>query len=110
MCAALVSSAGFMRRARYTFALGPRSGDGTNRGWVRCRHRRGICCFSAIPGAGARISGAGRRVPGAEGRVPEAGPEVVLIGTDCRHLAGEVLDLLQKCGVFGGWTNASELG
>jgi hypothetical protein len=39
----------------------------------------------------------------------EAGAEAVLLGAECRQLAGEVLDLLQKCGVFGWWTNASEL-
>jgi hypothetical protein len=61
--------------------------------------------WTAIPGAG--IFGGGTRVPGVEGRVPEAGAEAVLLGAECRHLAGEVLDLLQKCGV-GGWTNASQ--
>jgi hypothetical protein len=58
--------------------------------------------------AGAGISGARARFPGAEGRVPEFGAEAVLLGAECRHLAGEVLDLLQKCGV-GGWTYTSEL-
>jgi hypothetical protein len=63
---------------------------------------------SAIPGARAGIYGAGTRVPGAEGRVPEAGAEAVLLGAEYRHLAGEVLDLLQKCSVVGGWTNATK--
>jgi hypothetical protein len=39
--------------------------------------------------------------------VPEAGAETDLLGAECRHLAGEGVDLLQKCGV-GGWTNGSE--
>jgi hypothetical protein len=60
--------------------------------------RSAVC--SAIPGAG--ISGARTRVPGAERRVPEAGAEVVLLGAECRRLAREVVDLLQKCGVFRG--------
>jgi hypothetical protein len=68
---------------------------------------RGSAVWSAIPGAGVWIPGAGTRVPGAVGRVPEAGAETVLLGAECRHLAGEVVDLLQKCGV-GGWTSASE--
>jgi hypothetical protein len=67
----------------------------------------GSAVWSAIPGAGVRMPCAGTRVPGAEGRVLWAGPETVLPGAECRHLAGEVVDLLQKCGV-GGWTNASE--
>jgi hypothetical protein len=63
---------------------------------------------SAIHVAVAGTSGAGTRVPGAAGKVPEAGAEVVLLSAECRHLAVEVLDLLQKCGVIGGWTTASE--
>jgi hypothetical protein len=63
---------------------------------------------SAIPVAAAGNSSAGPRVPGAEGRVPEAGAKAVLLGAECRRLAGEVLDFLQKCGVVGGWTNDSE--
>jgi hypothetical protein len=62
--------------------------------------RGGSAVWSAIPGAGAGISGA-------EGRVPEAGAEVVLLGVESRHLAGEVLDLLQKCGVVGGVVDQS---
>jgi hypothetical protein len=54
------------------------------------------------------ISGAGTRILGAERRISDAGAEAVLLGAECRHLAGEVLDLLQKCGVVGGWTNASK--
>jgi hypothetical protein len=42
------------------------------------------------------------------GRIPEAGAETVLLGAECRLLAREVVDLLQKCGVVGWWTNASE--
>jgi hypothetical protein len=34
--------------------------------------------------------------------------EAVLLSAECRHLAGEVLDLLQKCGVAEGWINPSE--
>jgi hypothetical protein len=68
----------------------------------------GSAVWLAIPGARARIVGAGTRVPGAEGRVPEVGAETVLLGVECHHLAREVVDLLQKCGVVGGWTNASE--
>jgi hypothetical protein len=55
-----------------------------------------------VPGSRTGISGAGVRVSGAEGRVPEAGTEAVLLGAECRHLAGEVLYLLQQCGVVGG--------
>jgi hypothetical protein len=62
----------------------------------------GSSVWSAIPGAGVRIPGAGTRVAGAEGRVPEAGAETVLLGAECRHLAREFVDLLQKCGVVGG--------
>jgi hypothetical protein len=58
--------------------------------------------WSAIPGAGVRIPGAGKSVPGAEGRGPEAGAETVLLGSEYRHLAREVIDLLRKCGVVGG--------
>jgi hypothetical protein len=43
--APLVSSAGSRRRARYTFALGLRSGDDTSTGWMRCRLGRGILCL-----------------------------------------------------------------
>jgi hypothetical protein len=69
---------------------------------------RGTAVRAAVPVAGAGISGAGARVLGAEGKVPEAGAESVLLGAECCHLAGEVLSFLQKCGVVGGWTNASE--
>jgi hypothetical protein len=69
---------------------------------------RGSAVWSAISGAGAGIFGAGTSVSGAEGRVPEAGAEAVLLGAECRHLAGEVPDLLQKCGVVGAWTDASD--
>jgi hypothetical protein len=55
----------------------------------------GSAVWSAIPGAGAGISSAGTRVP-------EGGAEAVLLGAECRHLGGEVLDLLQKCGVVKG--------
>jgi hypothetical protein len=61
--------------------------------------------LSAIPWAGARISGAGTWAPGTEGRVPEDGAETVLLGAECRHLVGEVLDLQQKGGVVWGRTN-----
>jgi hypothetical protein len=60
----------------------------------------GSAVWSAIPGAGVWMPGAGSRVPGAVGRV--------LLSAECRHLAREVVDLLQKCGVVGGWTNANE--
>jgi hypothetical protein len=63
---------------------------------------KGSAVRSAIPGAGARIYDAGARVPGGEGSVPEAGAEAVLLGAECHHLSGEVLDLLQKCGIVGG--------
>jgi hypothetical protein len=62
----------------------------------------GSALRSVIPGAGAGISGAGTRVPGAEGRVPVAGKKAVLLSAECRHLAVEVLGLLQKCGVVEG--------
>jgi hypothetical protein len=70
----------------------------------------GSAVRSAIPGTGARISGAGTRVPGAEGKVPEAGAEAVLLGAECRHVAEEVLDLLQKCGVVGGGSTLASAG
>jgi hypothetical protein len=54
--AALVSSAGGRRRARYTFALGPRSGDGTSRGWVLCRLLAGSVFVSHASMLEARIS------------------------------------------------------
>jgi hypothetical protein len=92
--AALVPSAGGRRRARYTFALGLRSSDGTSRGWVWC-HLGTV----RMPCAGTRVTGAGG--------VPEASAETVLLSAECRHLAGEVVDLLQNCGVVG-WTNGSE--
>jgi hypothetical protein len=57
--------------------------------------------LAAVPGAKAGISGTGMRVSGAEERVPEAGAEAVLLGAECHHLTGEVLDLLLKCGVVG---------
>jgi hypothetical protein len=63
---------------------------------------------TAIPEAEAGILGAGSWVSGAEARVPEAGAKAALLGTECSHLAGEVLDPLQKCGVVrGGPTLAS---
>jgi hypothetical protein len=37
--------------------------------------------------------------------VPGAGAKAVLLSVECCHLAGEVLDPLQKCGVVGRWTN-----
>jgi hypothetical protein len=100
--------AGCRCRGAYTSALLPRSGDGTSRGWVRCRLGRGTSVWSAIPGAGVWIPRAGTRVPGAVGKVPEDGVETVLLGAECRHLAREVVDLLQMCGVVGRWTNASK--
>jgi hypothetical protein len=54
MSVMLVSSAGDRRRVGYTFALGLRSGDGTSRGWVRCRLGRGSLLF------GLRFLGPGR--------------------------------------------------
>jgi hypothetical protein len=63
--------------------------------------RGGSAVRSVIPGAGPWISGAGTRVP-------EAGAVAVVLGAECRHLAREVLDLLQNCGVVGRWTNDSE--
>jgi hypothetical protein len=62
----------------------------------------GSAVLVAVPGAGAGITGAGARVPVAERRVSKTGAEAVLLGAECRHLAGEVIDLLQKCGVVEG--------
>jgi hypothetical protein len=90
------------------FALWFRSADGTSRVWVRSRLGRGSAVRAAVPVAGAGISGAGARLPGAEGRVPETDAEAVLLGAECRHLVGKVLDLLRKYGVAEGWTNASD--
>jgi hypothetical protein len=45
--------------------------------------------WAAVPGAVVRVSGTGVRV----------GP----LCTECCHLAGEVLDTLQKCGAVGVW-------
>jgi hypothetical protein len=68
----------------------------------------GSATRTAVSGAGAGIPGAGAKVPGAQVRVLEGGAKAVLLGGECCHLAGEVLDPLQKCGVVRGWTNATE--
>jgi hypothetical protein len=68
---------------------------------VLCRLGRGICC------SGGGFWGRGGS-SGAGARVPEAGAEAVLLVTDCCHMAVEVLNLLQKSGVVGGWTSASD--
>jgi hypothetical protein len=56
---------------------------------------RGSAACTAVPGAGAGI-------PGDEARVPEAGAKAIVLGAECCHLAGEVLNPLQKCSVVGG--------
>lgn len=53
---------------------------------------------AVIPGAVATIGGAGASVPGS-GRA-----KAVLLRGECCHLAGEVLDPLQKCGVHSFWS------
>jgi hypothetical protein len=54
--------------------------------------------LAGVPGGGAGIGEAGARVPGAEARVPGVGTKAVLLGAECDHLAGEVLNSLQECG------------
>jgi hypothetical protein len=56
-------------------------------------------------GSAARAAGPGA---GAGVRIPEAGAKAVLLGSDCIHLAGEVLDPLQQCAFLWRWANASE--
>jgi hypothetical protein len=63
---------------------------------------------AAVPGARAGISLTGLRVCGAEGRVPEVGAEAALLGSECCHLTGEVLDFLLECDAVEGWCNTSE--
>jgi hypothetical protein len=55
---------------------------------------------AAVPGAAARIPGVGAEVS------PGSGVEVGQLGAECCHLAGEVLDVLQKCTDLGEWCNA----
>jgi hypothetical protein len=59
----------------------------------------GSADWTAVPGAEVGI-------PGARARVPGAGAEAVLLGVECCHLSGEVLDAPQKFGAVWGWTNA----
>jgi hypothetical protein len=40
--------------------------------------------------------------------VPGSGVRVGLLGTECYHLAGEVLNTLQKCGAVAEWDNARD--
>jgi hypothetical protein len=118
MPATLVSPAGGRRRAWYTFAPGLRSGNGTSKGWDRCCPLRGSVTWAAIPGdgtgvdetgvAGAGVPGAGTRVRRTEERILKGSARAVLLSCECCHLAGEVLDPLQKCGAVREWTNASE--
>jgi hypothetical protein len=42
--------------------------------------------------------------------IPEAGEKAVLFGAEGCNLAVEALDLLQMCGVVGGWTNTRDHG
>jgi hypothetical protein len=53
-----------------------------------------------VPGAGARIPGVGVEVG------PGSGVEIGQLGAECCNLAGEVLDVLQKCTDLGEWRNA----
>jgi hypothetical protein len=41
-------------------------------------------------------------------RIPGAGARAGPLGAEYCHLAGEVLDKLQKCGAVGVWDNISE--
>jgi hypothetical protein len=115
MSAALLSPADGRGRAEYTFEPGLHSGDGISRGGFGVASGGRSATWAAVPGdragftaAGARIPGAGTGVPGAEERVPESGAKAVVFSGECCHLAGEVLNLLQKCGFVRGWINARE--
>jgi hypothetical protein len=58
--------------------------------------------------ARAAVPEAGARVPGDEARVPENFAKAVFFVVECCNLAGEVLNLLQKCSAaWGGPTLAS---
>jgi hypothetical protein len=100
--AAFVSSAGGRLWAGYNLRSGSEAAMVPAEGGCGVASGGGSAIRATVPGAGAVISGAGARVPGAERRDPESGVEVVLLGAGCRHLAGEVLDRLKKCGVVWG--------
>jgi hypothetical protein len=55
-----------------------------------------------------RESASRAAVPGTGARIPGAAVRAVPLGTECCHLAGEVLDPLQKCGAVRVWDNARE--
>jgi hypothetical protein len=61
----------------------------------------GSAAWAAVPGTWAGI-------PGATMRFPEVGSRVGPLSTECFHLAGEVLDPLQKCVALWEWDNARE--
>jgi hypothetical protein len=61
----------------------------------------GPAAWEAVPGDGVGVSGAGTRVT-------EGGAKVVLLSCECCHLAGKVLNLLQKCGAVRGWAIAGK--
>jgi hypothetical protein len=88
MSAVSVSLAGGRRRVEYTFAFGLYNGDSTSRGWMQRHLGRFLELRPGTPGAGAKVG------PGAEARVD-------LLRAECCHLAGEVLDPLQKCSDVG---------
>jgi hypothetical protein len=81
--------------------LGLQSGDSTSRGECSVISERGSAVRTAVHGAEAGIHGD-------EARVPDVSAKAVLFGAECYHLAGEVVDSMQKCGVVGWWANASE--
>jgi hypothetical protein len=87
--AALGSFAGGIRKAEYNSASGPQSGAGTSRRLLQCR--RAFCC------RGGNSWGFSGGVSGAAARVPGAG--VFPFSAECRHLAREFLDAMQKLGL-----------
>jgi hypothetical protein len=48
---------------------------------------------------------AGALFPGAATEIPGAGAKLGNMGTECYHLAGEVLDTLLKCVAVWEWCN-----
>ena len=63
---------------------------------------------SQVGGAGILRTGAAVSRVGVE--LIEAVMEAVLFGAECSHLAGEVSDLLPKCGVVRGLTTVASEG
>jgi hypothetical protein len=69
---------------------------------------RGTLLLSGSEAAMVRAEGGCRVASGGVSAVPGAGQGSLVLQQGSPHLAGEVLYFLQKCGVVGGWTNASK--